>query len=166
MHRPPTFAARAALPATLAACIAACGGRHDAESPPAASAPSAAVTTAPAPAGPGPGSAGTTAAANPEIAAGADAQAVSALPEGLRLYYTWECDGGLHLVMKNLIQDRAISLETHEGSRKLPQAVSASGVRYTDGTITFWTKGDTATYQREGGDPLNCRVTARGNAHP
>jgi membrane-bound inhibitor of C-type lysozyme len=96
----------------------------------------------------------------------ADPPANAALPEGVSLYYSWDCDGGLHLVMKNLIQDRAISLETHEGSRKLPQAVSASGARYTDGTITFWTKGNTATYQREGGALLNCRLASSGNAHP
>jgi len=145
MHRLPTDAVRAALLAALAACMAACGGKHDAQSPPVTPAPSAAATTAPAP---------------------ADAQAVSALPEGVSLYYSWDCDGGLHLVMKNLIQDRAISLETHEGSRKLPQAVSASGARYSDGTITFWTKGNTATYQREGGDLLNCRLASSGNTHP
>jgi membrane-bound inhibitor of C-type lysozyme len=166
MHRLLTVAARAALPAALAACISACGGKHDAETPPVAPAPSAAATTAPEPAAQGPAGAGTTAATNPEVAAPADAQAVAALPEGAKLYYAWECDGGLHLVMKNLIQDRAVSLETHEGSRKLPQAVSASGVRYTDGTVTFWTKGETATYQREGGPLLNCRLAASGNTHP
>ena len=145
MHRLPIDAVRAALLAALAACMTACGGKRDAESPPVAPAPSAAAPTAAAP---------------------ADAQAISALPEGVYLYYSWDCDGDLHLVMKNLIQDRAISLETHEGSRKLPQALSASGARYTDGTITFWTKGNTATYQRDGGDLLNCRLVASGNARP
>jgi membrane-bound inhibitor of C-type lysozyme len=145
MHRLPTDAVRPALLAALATCMAACGGKHDAQSPPVTPAPSAAATSAPAP---------------------ADAQAVSALPEGVALYYSWDCDGGLHLVMKNLIQDRAISLETHEGSRKLPQAVSASGARYSDGAITFWTKDNTATYQRDGGDLLNCRLASSGNTHP
>jgi membrane-bound inhibitor of C-type lysozyme len=140
MHRLPTAAARAALPAALAACIAACGGKREAESSP---------MVPPSP-----------------VAAPADAPAIAALPEGVNLYYAWDCDGGLHLVMKNLIQDRAVSLETHEGSRKLPQAVSASGVRYTDGVVTFWTKGDTATYQRDNGPLLNCRLAASGNARP
>ena len=166
MHQLLTVAARTALPAALAACISACGGKHDAASPPVAPAASAAATTAPEPVAQGPGGAGTTAAASPEVAAPTDAQAVAALPEGVKLYYAWDCDGGLHLVMKNLVQDRAVSLETHEGSRKLPQTVSASGVRYTDGTVTFWTKGDTATYQREGGALLNCRLAASGNTHP
>jgi membrane-bound inhibitor of C-type lysozyme len=166
MHRLLTIATRAALPAALAACISACGGKHDAEPPPVPPAPSAAATTAPEAIAQEPGGAMTTAATKPDVAATADAQAVAALPEGVKLYYAWDCDGGLHLVMKNLIQDRAVSLETHEGSRKLPQAVSASGVRYTDGTVTFWTKGDTATYQREGGTLLNCRLAANGNTHP
>jgi membrane-bound inhibitor of C-type lysozyme len=92
--------------------------------------------------------------------------AKDALPEGTYLYYAWDCDGGLHLVMKNLVRDRAISLETREGSRKLPQSVSASGVRYTDGVVTFWTKGDTATYQRDSGSPINCRLAASGDTRP
>lgn len=140
MHRLLTVAARAAFPAALAACIAACGDKRETEPPP---------TVSP-----------------PAVAAPADAQAIAALPEGANLYYVWDCDGGLHIVMKNLIRDRAVSLETHEGSRKLPQAVSASGVRYTDGVVTFWTKGDTATYQRDSGPLLNCRLATSGNARP
>ena len=147
-----------ALLIAAATSFAGCGNRHDARPP--AESPAPAVTT-PAPAAPVEPSPATAGAASP-----ADAQAIAALPEGVSLYYSWDCDDGLHLVMKNLIQDRAISLETHEGSRKLPQAVSASGARYTDGTITFWTKGNTATYQREGGDLLNCRLASSGNTHP
>jgi membrane-bound inhibitor of C-type lysozyme len=147
-----------ALLSAAAASVAGCGGRHDAQPPAESPAP---ASTTPAPDAAVEPSPATAAAASP-----ADAQAIAALPEGVSLYYSWDCDGGLHLVMKNLIQDRAISLETHEGSRKLPQAVSASGARYTDGTITFWTKGSTATYQREGGDLLNCRLASSGNAHP
>lgn len=147
----------AALLIAAAASTAGCGDRHAAqppvEPPVAAPSPAAATPAESSPAG--------TVAASPT-----DAQAIAALPEGVSLYYSWDCDGGLHLVMKNLIQDRAISLETHEGSRKLPQAASASGVRYTDGTITFWTKGDTATYQRDSGDLLNCRLASSGNARP
>ena len=140
------------------ASVAGCGGGRDAQAP--AESPAPAATT-PAPAGLAEPSPATAGGASP-----ADAQAIAALPEGVSLYYSWDCDGGLHLVMKNLIQDRAISLETHEGSRKLPQAVSASGVRYTDGTVTFWTKGDTATYQREGEKLVNCRLAASGNTRP
>jgi membrane-bound inhibitor of C-type lysozyme len=147
-----------ALLIAAATSFAGCGDRHDAQPPAESPAPPAATPAPAAPLGPSPATAG---AASP-----ADAQAIAALPEGVSLYYSWDCDGGLHLVMKNLIQDRAISLETHEGSGKLPQAVSASGVRYTDGTVTFWTKGDTASYQREGGTLVNCRLAVSGNTRP
>ena len=149
--------ARAALPMLAAVIICGCSDRQGAPPPPQAPDAAVAVPAQSAPTAP------PAAAGDPSPA---DAQMVAALPEGVRLYYAWDCDGGLHLVMKNLIQDRAVSLETHEGSRKLPQAVSASGVRYTDGTVTFWTKGDTATFQREGGPLLNCRLAASGNTRP
>lgn len=78
-------------------------------------------------------------------------------PEGVLRAYVWECDGGLTLNMKNLFRENAITLEMHEGPRKLPLVVSASGAKYSDGSITFWTKGGTATFERTGGAPVECR---------
>jgi membrane-bound inhibitor of C-type lysozyme len=78
-------------------------------------------------------------------------------PEGVLRAYVWECDGGLTLRMKNLFRENAITLEMHEGPRKLPQVVSASGAKYSDGSITFWTKGSTATFERAGSEPVECR---------
>jgi membrane-bound inhibitor of C-type lysozyme len=152
-----TNTARATLPLLAALAFCGCNGRQDAPPPAQVSGPAEAASEPSAP---------TTPAAATGEPSPADARMIAALPEGTYLYYAWDCDSGLHLVMKNLIQDRAVSLETHEGSRKLPQAVSASGVRYTDGTVTFWTKGDTATYQRAGGTLLNCRLAASGNTRP
>ena len=151
----PAATARVVLPIFATVVLGGCKGKQD--EPPPAPAPAVA---APAP------SEQSTPPATAGMPSPADAQMIAALPQGVMLYYAWDCDGGVHLVMKNLIQDRAVSLETHEGSRKLPQAVSASGVRYTDGTVTFWTKGDTATFQREGGPLLNCRLAASGNTRP
>ena len=78
-------------------------------------------------------------------------------PEGVLRAYVWECDGGLTLNMKNLFRENAITLEMHEGPRKLPQVVSASGARYSDGSMSFWTKGSTATFERAGSAPVECR---------
>jgi putative lipoprotein len=78
-------------------------------------------------------------------------------PEGVLRAYVWECDGGLTLNMKNLYREDAITLDMHEGPRKLPLVVSASGARYSDGSITFWTKGSTATFERAGSAPVECR---------
>ena len=71
--------------------------------------------------------------------------------------YIWDCDDGQTIRMRNLLRENAITIEMHEGGRKLPQAISASGVRYTDGSLTFWTKGDTALFERQGSAPVNCR---------
>jgi putative lipoprotein len=78
-------------------------------------------------------------------------------PEGVLRAYVWDCDGQLRLRMKNLYRENAITLEMHEGPRKLPQVVSASGAKYSDGSLTFWTKGATATFERQGSAPVNCR---------
>lgn len=40
----------------------------------------------------------------------------------------------------------------------LPQVVSASGARYTDGQTLFWNKGDTAQFEMNGKQYTGCRV--------
>lgn len=98
------------------------------------------------------------AAVEPVTAAPAAAPPVDdAPPEGVLRAYVWDCDGGLTLNMKNLYREDAITLDMHEGPRKLPQVVSASGAKYSDGSITFWTKGSTATFERAGSAPVECR---------
>jgi len=78
-------------------------------------------------------------------------------PEGVLRAYVWDCDGGLTLRMKNLYREDAITLEMHEGPRRLPLVESASGAKYSDGSLTFWTKGDSAILERAGTAPVNCR---------
>jgi putative lipoprotein len=78
-------------------------------------------------------------------------------PEGVLRAYVWDCDGGLTLRMKNLYRENAITLEMHEGPRRLPQVVSASGAKYSDGSLTFWTKGSEAAFERAGSPPVQCR---------
>jgi len=109
-----------------------------------------------------PAAAGPTVPAEPAPAAAAAPAASEttddvAPPEGVLRAYVWECEGGQTLRMKNLYRERAITLEMHEGPRRLPQVVSASGARYSDGSLTFWTKGSSATFERAGSAPLTCR---------
>jgi membrane-bound inhibitor of C-type lysozyme len=42
----------------------------------------------------------------------------------------------------------AVVLLVGEQATRLPQAVSASGARYSDGSQTFWIKGDQASWQQ------------------
>ena len=78
-------------------------------------------------------------------------------PEGVLHAYVWQCDGDLTLDVRNLFREDAVTIALHEGERKLPLVVSASGAKYADETITFWTKGNEATFQRKGTPPVNCR---------
>ena len=78
-------------------------------------------------------------------------------PEGVLHAYVWECDDGLTLDVRNLFREDAVTIALHEGERKLPRVVSASGAKYADETITFWTKGGEATFERKGTPPVNCR---------
>lgn len=78
-------------------------------------------------------------------------------PEGVLRAYVWQCDDGLTLRMKNLYRENAVTVEMHEGPRKLPQAASASGAKYSDGSLTFWNKGATATFQRGDAPSVACR---------
>ena len=82
---------------------------------------------------------------------------VEDVPEGVLLVYVWDCDDGTSLTMKNLLRENAIVLDLHEGPRHLPQVVSASGAKYDDGSVSFWTKGDTAMFERKGNAVVNCR---------
>jgi uncharacterized membrane protein len=85
------------------------------------------------------------------------AETVAALPEGVLRAYFWECDRDVTLVMQNLLEENSVGLQIHGESRKLPQVVAASGVKYSDGDFTFWTKGDAATFQRGTGPEVACR---------
>ena len=80
-----------------------------------------------------------------------------ALPQGVLHAYVWECDGDLTLNVRNLFREEAVTLDLHEGERKLPLVPSASGAKYADETLTFWTKGSEATFERKGTPPVHCR---------
>ncbi len=48
-----------------------------------------------------------------------------------------------------------------EGATRLPQTVSASGARYSDGEQSFWVKGDRATWQMGQAPARSCEPRPR-----
>ena len=80
---------------------------------------------------------------------GADAStAGTATPDVIDV--TYACDDG---VMVDAVYDnvnRTVTVTLPDGVLELPQAESASGARYSDGTTTFWSKGDEAFVQVDG----------------
>jgi membrane-bound inhibitor of C-type lysozyme/uncharacterized membrane protein len=130
---------------TLAAAMV-LGGCGRKETPPAAEGPVADVAA--------PATAPATATAAPTVT-------LEALPDGVLHAYVWECDGGMTLNVRNLYRENAVTLDLHEGERKLPLVTSASGARYADETVTFWSKGSEATFERKGAPPVACRELRR-----
>ena len=94
-------------------------------------------------------------AATPAPAA-APAPAADDVPEGVLRAYVWQCQDGQKLVMRNLFREKAIAIDFHDGTRRLDQTVSASGARYADSVVVFWTKGSTATLERQGAPAVTC----------
>jgi len=95
----------------------------------------------------------TAATETPAPATPADA----APPEGVLRAYVWQCDDGHTLKMRNLYRENAIAIDLHEGTRKLPGVPSASGAKYDDGTVSFFSKGGAAVFTRKDGQPVRCR---------
>jgi membrane-bound inhibitor of C-type lysozyme len=56
---------------------------------------------------------------------------------------------------------RAVVLLEGEGATRLPQAISASGARYSDGTQSFWVKGDRASWERGQAPARSCEPRPR-----
>jgi membrane-bound inhibitor of C-type lysozyme len=78
-------------------------------------------------------------------------------PAGVLRAYVWQCEDGQTLRMRNLFREKAVAIDLHEGMRKLPQVVSASGARYEDNAVIFWTRGSTATFERKGAPAVKCQ---------
>jgi membrane-bound inhibitor of C-type lysozyme len=93
--------------------------------------------------------AGQTAPAEPVVAE-------DAIPEGVLRAYVWQCADGQKLVMRNLLREKAVAIDFHDGTRRLDQTVAASGVRYADPLVVFWTRGSAATLERQGTPAVAC----------
>jgi membrane-bound inhibitor of C-type lysozyme len=143
-------AARASLALLALLAVAACQRQqppHEA-SPATESAPTAPAATT---------DSGPAAAPDSNSAAATTAAGTSDTPpEGVLRAYAWECEDGQKPVMRNLFREKAIAIDFHEGTKRLEQTPSASGARYSDGSIVFWTKGSTATLERPGAAPVQC----------
>ncbi|WP_051181465.1 MliC family protein [Thermithiobacillus tepidarius DSM 3134] len=73
--------------------------------------------------------------------------------------YVYECEGGYRFLVH--FASTQVRLFLPEGSLTLPQVIAASGIRYSDGTVTFWGKGSSALldlgtrrYSQCGGRPV------------
>jgi len=95
-------------------------------------------------------------AASAPAAAPAPTPAVDEVPAGVLRAYVWQCADGQTLVMRNLFREKAIAIDFHDGTRRLDQTISASGARYADSVMVFWTKGSTATLERQGAPVVQC----------
>ncbi len=95
-------------------------------------------------------------AASAPATAPAPTPAADEVPAGVLRAYVWHCADGRTLVMRNLVRERAIAIDFHDGTRRLDQTVSASGARYADSVVVFWTKGSMATLERQGAPPVQC----------
>jgi putative lipoprotein len=95
-------------------------------------------------------------ATDPAPTAAPVAAADDELPTGVLRAYVWECADGQTLVMRNLFREKAVAIDFHDGTRRLDQVISGSGAKYADAAVTFWTKGSTATLERQGTAPVQC----------
>lgn len=100
-----------------------------------------------------PAPAASTAAPQPPATSSPETQS----PPGVLQAYVWQCENGQTIRMRNLLRENAITIDLHEGGRKLPRVPSASGAKYSDGSLTFWTKGGSALFERSGEAPVDCR---------
>ncbi|AIJ10144.1 MULTISPECIES: MliC family protein [Edwardsiella] len=67
--------------------------------------------------------------------------------------------GTLPLTLQQDNARRQVRLVLDGNALTLPQTLSASGVRYSDGRYTFWSKGEGAFVERDGHLILNdCRL--------
>lgn len=71
--------------------------------------------------------------------------------------HVWQCSDGTTIHTRNIASPQAIALRTGNETRTLPQVRTASGARYQDATMQFWTKGESATFERHPGTTTDCR---------
>jgi putative lipoprotein len=81
----------------------------------------------------------------------------SAAPAGTRVV-AYDCEGLSFRV--ELAAERARLLLPGR-SLELPKAPAASGAKYSDGTTTFWSRGDEALLALDGAEHAGCRARAR-----
>lgn len=96
------------------------------------------------------------AAASARPASPAASSPITRPPLGVLSAYVWQCDDGRKLTMRNLHQQDAVVLELEDGERRLERVRTASGAKYQDGALSFWTKGSEALLERGEGPQVRC----------
>lgn len=140
MPKLPTLATRWTFAVGLTALLLVAAGCQRKPAPDAGGTPEVAAPAAPP-------------AAPPAVATGNGSDEP---PAGTLRAYVWYCADGQKLVMRNLFRERAVAIDFHDGTRRLDQTISASGVRYADAVAVFWTKGSAATLERQGAPSVKC----------
>lgn len=59
--------------------------------------------------------------------------------------YVYRCEDDIRVVVR--VEPESVRLERELDVRTLPQVIAASGTRYSDGVVTFWSKGLSARYE-------------------
>jgi uncharacterized membrane protein len=98
----------------------------------------------------------TPAGSTPPVSASPMSTAAPEPPPGVLRAYYWTCEGGLEFVARNLWRENAMTLELHEGAKRLERVPSASGTKYANASIEFWTKGGAGTFERKPAAPVKC----------
>ena len=62
----------------------------------------------------------------------------------------YRCDDGTTLTASFVTSPNEVLITTGGRSFRLPQGLSGSGARYTDGSVVFWIKGDNAQLEAPG----------------
>lgn len=94
-------------------------------------------------------------------AAGATAPASNPASETDRFAWVYQCTDTDRFVLR--FSGDTARIEWDGGRAKLPQAISASGARYTDGEITFWDKGGVARIETPADTFIDCPSTRAAN---
>ena len=68
--------------------------------------------------------------------------------------YVYECGDGLRFTVR--IEGEKAWLFLPSGTIDLPHVVAASGAKYSDGSVTFWSKGESAMLERENQPRAEC----------
>lgn len=63
---------------------------------------------------------------------------------------SYRCEDGKGVTASFLTASHEVLITTGGQSFRLPQGMSGSGARYTDGSVVFWIKGDDAQLEAQG----------------
>jgi membrane-bound inhibitor of C-type lysozyme len=66
---------------------------------------------------------------------------------------TYLCENGKTIEAKFLPRDEKVKIDVGDGTFVLPRVPAASGSKYSDGSRTFWFKGDELTVESAGKTP-------------